>query len=233
MWFISNIVTWLNSISDYFWDAYQEVRGWVWPLELLGPPLYYLYRGFSFLAIFFGYFDDWAMDVADKLVGIVDLSQIQSYFGYYFEAALNAWDWVSNASWNIWELIDAWWSSVQYTVRGWIDEALYITSTQIEAVRITLTQIEAAWADFKGRIPSIDEVIAWWSDWGGNVAMAIATWWAGTLLEVQGLIDSAFIERQSWWAGWSDFRDQVALFFSDPLEFLLAKFTDWFLGPEV
>ena len=46
------------------------------------------------------------------------------------------------------------------------------------------------------------------------------------------LINSAFTERETFWSGWSDFRDQVSLFFSDPLGWLEAKFTDWFLGAE-
>jgi len=60
----------------------------------------------------------------------------------------------------------------------------------------------------------------------------VNTWWSGAVLQVQGLINTAFLERDSWWAGWQDWRDQVAEFFTNPLEFLLNRFTDWFLGPE-
>jgi len=118
------------------------------------------------------------------------------------------------------------------TVIGWIVEAKGYAASLVAGVSGWLTNLQAAWDEFKGLIPTIDEVISWWGNWAGSVLATIDTWWDSTVLEVQGFIDSAFTEREPFWAGWQDWRDKVIEFFTDPLEWLLEKFTDWFLGPE-
>lgn len=232
MWFLDQIVSWLHSARDYFYDAYETVSSWVWPFYLLSYPLYSLYRVFFNLAIYFGEFNSWVDYVAGRVANILTFSNIYSYFKTYFDAAINAWNWVANAFWNVWSVVDSWWTTTQYTVLAWIDEARNWATTLFNQASLLLASLQAAWDNFKGMIPTIDDVIYWWNNWTGNVLLTVNTWWTGALLEVSALINSAFIERESWWAGWSNFRDQVALFFADPLEFLWDRAADWFLGPE-
>ncbi|KKK66018.1 hypothetical protein LCGC14_2968300, partial [marine sediment metagenome] len=74
----------------------------------------------------------------------------------------------------------------------------------------------------------------WVTIYPGLVSFAwLTTWWNERLADVAGLIDSAFTIREGLWDGWQDVRGAVLEFFSDPLEWLWSKFTDWFLGPEV
>ena len=69
-------------------------------------------------------------------------------------------------------------------------------------------------------IPDITEIQAWFTDWTGNVTSVINTWWTSTMWEVQELINSAFIVRESLWSGWQDLRDKVTEFFTDPEDWL-------------
>ena len=54
----------------------------------------------------------------------------------------------------------------------------------------------------------------------GNILLVVNNWWRDRLLDVQGLINSAFVTRDSLWSGWQDLRDKVTEFFSDPEEWL-------------
>jgi len=92
--------------------------------------------------------------------------------------------------------------------------------------------LQGSWDTFKGKIPSIDQIIAWFSNWWGSVLARIIAWGALTGAQVDELISSRLKDFDPFWAGWQDFKDRVVEFFSDPVEFIWDRFTDWFLGPE-
>ena len=48
----------------------------------------------------------------------------------------------------------------------------------------------------------------------------LTTWWSSRLTDIQNLINSAFLIRQSFWEGWQDWRGKVTEFFTDPEEWL-------------
>ncbi len=232
MWFLDNIVEWLDSVAGFFYDAYQEVRGWVWPFYYLQYPLYALYEAFWYITYYFGQFNEWLDWAAGRLAAIFSLEQITAYFRTWIDAAINAWNWVVNAFQNVWNIVDDWWSSAKYAVLAWIDDAKLWFQALLDEANAWLARLQSYWDSIAGKIPTWDEVVTWWKSWPGQVWSVITSWWGGALLDVMGLIGTAFTERDSWWAGWEDFRDKVAEFFTDPLEFLLNRFFDWFLGPE-
>ncbi len=232
MRFIDDIFSFVWDISDFFYNAYLEVKGWIVPFSYLKTPLLALSDVFWSMLTPIAQLGDWADDVAYKVGQILSITQIRSALSTWLDYAEWAWDWVSDAYSNITSIVNSWWSTASQTVQVWIDDAVRTTLSQIDAVRTTLTQIAASWDSFKAKIPSIDAVLSWWGNWLGNVTSAINTWWLGALKDVQGLIDSAFIARASFWSGWQETRDKVLEFFQDPLEFLWARFTNWFLGPE-
>jgi len=232
MYFINKIVGYLRDASDWFYDIYLEVRGWVWPFYLIADFFYELCYLFYYLAGNFSDFGDWVDDIADQVADILSWSNIRSLIRSWLpdlEDAIEWWD-----RWWKWvgEEIDDWWRDKKHDVWGWIEEAEDWLKGLIGSVETALNTLKAAWDDFKGKIPTIVEIIQWWRNWLGNVFAALIRWGFATLLDVAGLITTAFIERESWWAGWQDFRDKVVEFFTDPLEFLWTLFADWFLGPE-
>jgi len=232
MYFMNWIISYLNDASDYFYDAYREVWNWVYPFYYLGYPLYSLCLVFNNLAWRFYDFnallDSWATQIANILSWSNIKSLIRSWLPYLEDAVnwfLDRWYWFRTE-------VNNWWSSVQYTVQGWIDTAFANAKSLIDQVRASLTTLQSAWDNFKGKIPSIDSVLSWFGDWWGNTLSSLIAWGALKASQITTLIDSAFTVRDSLWAGWQELRDQVIEFFNDPLEFIWARFTEWFLGPE-
>ena len=95
--------------------------------------------------------------------------------------------------------------------------------------------LEYNWPEFTANFTNLKA--AWDTFWTVTFPTLVSwawltTWWNSRLEDIQGLINSAFTIREGLWTGWQDWRDKVVEFFTDPLEWLLAKFTDWFLGPE-
>ena len=220
MFFMTGIVNWFNWIGDLFYQLYLECDYYGWPLNLLDNWFYTISEFVYELAWEFYYFSFWVSDVQAKISDVLSIGEIWSYFSYWFEAAEDAWYWVENAFWNVWDVVDSWWSSTQYTVLAWVDEAKSYAAALVAGLNTWLASLQSSVDDLIDSLPTIDAVITWWSNWTGNVTSVINTWWTSTLGEVQGLINSAFIIRSDFWAGWQDWRDQVTEFFTDPEDWL-------------
>lgn len=232
MSWIDDIFSWVWDISLWFYDAYLEVKGWVWPFYNLASPLLFLSGGFFHLLTPIAHFYDWAYDIGQKITNILSSFDIMALLRTWLDWAEWSWEWITNAWPTVTSWIDSWWSVTSWTVQTWID-----TATE------GLVALKDAWTNF------------WtitWPEWTGNLSDLragwdnfwivtfpelvnfdwLTSWWSDRLLDLQSLINTAFLDRDSWWAGWQDWRDQVIEFFTDPLEFLLDRFTDWVLGPE-
>ena len=210
MWFADRIFSYVWDLSDWFYDAYQTAKDWWWPFDALQHPLYGLYQVSRSLVTPIAQFSNWTWDVWSKVQEIFSLEQITAYFRPWLDNATDAWDWVRRAGTNVWHIADDWWNVTKVTVLGWIAMATE-----------GLDSLRASWDEFS--TTTFPNLVSF--TW-------LTTWWNNRLLDIEGLLNSAFLERDSWWAGWQDFRGKVAEFFDDPLEFLLNRFTDWFLGPE-
>lgn len=220
MWFMEYIVARCQDIADHFYNAYLTVFDWVWPFNLLASPLYYICYAFTYLAYYFGEFDDWLEWAAGELDRILDTWDIWSYFRTWFDAAANAWDWIKDAVVNVFDIADAWWSSAKYEVLVWISNVRAEVNSIIDDIARDLAEIRAAWESFQVKIPAVDEVIVWWSTWDTYIHTYINNWWTARIRDVQGLIDSAFKDREPFWSGWQDWRGQVVEFFTDPEDWL-------------
>lgn len=232
MHFLDTIFSLVWDISDWFYNLYLNVPDWPIIRDWIKTPLLFISNRFWDLLTPIAHFNDWVHDVNNKVKSILSSVDIISLLRTWLTYAENAWNWVVNSWTNVRDIVDTWWSSASLTVQAWIEDAVSGVQTLVDQANIWLANLQAAWDDLKGRIPTLDEVVSWWTNWTGQVLAFVNTWWTGALLEVQGLINSAFVERASWWAGWSDFRDQVVTFFTDPVEFIWERATNWFLGPE-
>ncbi|MBA7693216.1 hypothetical protein ES703_101792 [subsurface metagenome] len=190
MWFINNIVTYCNRISDYFYSVYLEVIGWIYPFWYIARFFYYLCDLFNNLAWAFYSFAQWAYDVES--------------------------------------IINSWWSSAQYTVLSWIEDAKQWAGAQIDSLRSTINYILAWWDEFKPKIPSIDEILSWFTDWWGKTLANIISWGALTGIQISTLIDSKIKD-------WLPFYDELAalwgdikLFFTDPLQWAYDRGEEFF-----
>jgi len=232
MSWIGNIFSFVWDISDFFRNAYNEVKGWIWPFYYLQYPLYGLYRVFWSMLDPIAQFWFWAEDVWAKVQSIWTSDGILGLIKWWFPWLYDVGEWFYGR-WN-WFLssVGDWWNSTKTTVLGWIDIAKEWALELIEDTNRRLTELQPVWDFFKGKLENVENVLNWYFEWKDRVIAAVIRWGFVTALDVAGLIAAAFLEREDLWAGWQDFRDKIADFFTDPLEFLWTLFADWFLGPE-
>lgn len=233
MSFLAYIVEDLNAATDFFYDIYREVLDWVWPFWYAAEFFYDLSIVFNWLAWDFHDFGEWVYTVVDDLRDILTWSNIRSLIRSWLpdiEDLVDWWDW-----WWVWvgQEIDDWWWYTKNTVQGWIDLA---TQGFDELVTAWDSFWNITWPNLLAITNSLSA--AWDNFWTVTFPTLVAftwldTWWDSRLIDISDLIDTAFTLREGWWLDWLEIKDQVVEFFVDPWEWLLTKFTDWFLGPEV
>lgn len=216
MWFLDWIIQDLTDVKDFFYDAYQEVSGWVWPFYYLADPLYGLYRVFRYLVWDFEDFNNWVDDVASKIGDVLSFSSIYSYFSDYFDAALDAWEWVRYAWGNVWDIVDDWWYSTSQTVRGWIENAAGWLEELIYQAETWLAGLQSAWDSWAAKIPSWNEVWSWWGNWWGNILAQLDLWWKQKVGDISGLVDTAIKNWAPVLDSWQTIYTLFGSFFEDP-----------------
>lgn len=227
------IITRLNNISSWFYELYIECYYAGWPLEILANLFNDLAWLFSDLAWNFSDFFSWLLTETARIDDILDFDTIWSNILLRVPELPEIAGWFSSWWDQVADVIDSWWSSTSQDVQDLIDAAV----SGLESLR-------AAWLDFWQNIwPAaqllIDNLQTSWNDFWQYIYPDlvdfawIGIWWDARIIEVQGLIDTAFTIRAPLWDGWPDWRDSVAEFFTDPIEWIWSRFTDWFLGAEV
>lgn len=228
MWFLNSIVSWLTSVEGFFYDAYLEVRGWVYPFYYLSYPLYSLYYAFYYLASYFSSFNDWVDWAANEIGNILSYSNIYSYFKTYFDYASDAWYWVRDAVYYVSNIIDNWWDATWYDVRSWVYARIDDVEVLIANTESWLANLQADFTNFIDSLPNLNEILAWFTNWWSNILASIIAWGALTVTQISSLIDSAFIARDSFWAGWQEVKSDVVEFFTDPLQWLYDRAENFF-----
>ena len=218
--FMAPITERLSAAAADFYAAWLEVDGWVWPFNLLSTPLYGLYVTFWWIAYHFGEFSNWINWMAGKAAAILGQADIFGLLRTWLDYASNAWSWVANAYTNVANIVNTWWISTSWAVRSWIDEAASGLQLLVDQLTASVVGIREDIDQFIDRLPALDELVSWWDNWTGNILLIVYDWWSGALVQVQGLINSAFVAREGLWSGWQDWRDKVTEFFSDPEEWL-------------
>lgn len=207
---LSTLLSWWARFSNTaaLWAA--NARDWSWPLNILTP----FFVSLSWVAdgLFSAFFDFylWVYALEDRLSVVFSWQAIISSLQGALSQLSTVWAWFSNWWGAVRSVIDTWWSGVFYQVQSWISVA-----TQ------GLAGMLATWSDFvTNTLPTLFD-ISYAEDW-----------YRSKLAGVGDLISSAFTERADLWRGWTDFRQSVSDFFTDPIEWLWTRFTDWFLGKE-
>jgi hypothetical protein len=114
----------------------------------------------------------------------------------------------------------------------WIEQAKQWALAQVNHLANSLTPLQNWWNSFVASIPTLTEILSWFTNWWGNVLSKLTSWWNERLLDVKALLTNLALELSPFWEGWQDIRTTVFTFFSNPFDWLLNKFTDWFLGVE-
>lgn len=225
MSWMNSIIWWLKDIEDYFYDAYLEVYSWRDPLWYLAYPLLYVSRGFGWLAYYFSLFNNWLYDANIKLKEILNWSTIWNLITSYIPNWDKIGTWFSSWTNTVVDLVTGWGSVIRTTIEGWIN-----TATQ------GFNSLKTAWdyfwrVTFPQWISELDSLKASWNNfWQIEFpkllkSADLETWWNSRLLDVGHLISDTLRD-------WFPFYDTLADFFSNPLNWLERRFTNWFLGEE-
>lgn len=228
MGFISKIISFFNDLSSYSYNAYLEVNSWVFPLYNLAPPLYALSLAFNSIAWQFYYFNNWCVDVWGRVQAILTEGDIWSILAIPISYAQVAYQWIVNAASNVWSIIGNWWSTIQPTILSWIEQAKAYALSLYNILLSSLVSLQAAWNNFVDKIPTIDEIIAWFRNWWGEVLAKIIAWWREQLPDIQSLINSTLL---SWFPFYDEFvsiYSTIREFFADPLQWLYDRMEEFF-----
>lgn len=232
MTFINSIIEGLNKVSGFFYQIFLEVNSWPWPFWYVSGFFYSLHVAFAGLAWAFYYLNGWVDYLAGKVAAILTFGDIWSYFKWWFDAAVAAWNWVASAYRNVWNIVEWWWSSAKYIVLSWVDEAKRWATSLFNQVNAWLARLQEAWDAFKAKLPAIEEILSWFKNWPGKVLATIISWGALPGKEIENLILSKLKEWFPFYDNLVAIKDSMFDFFTNPLEFLFNRFSDWFLGPK-
>lgn len=229
---IDKIVEFLFSASIFTYNIYLEVYSWVYPFSLAAGFFYQLSDIFANLARSFYDFGVGIDSITNQIATFFTWSNLEQWFTDWKSKILDAWNWIVNAwSWFTDEVTD-WWNTTYPTVKGWIAIATEGLAT-----------LKVAWSTFwtvtfPNWTSKLDVLKAAWDNfWTVTFPDLISLkwlgiWWDSKWKDIEKLIGSWFKVYEPFWAGWQDVRDNVIEFFTNPIEWLWSKFTDWFLGGE-
>lgn len=220
MWVMEQIVSWLNSASSFFYDAYVEMYRAYYIPSKVADVFYELGYVFNRLAWYSSDFFSWLLTQIARLDDILSYTQIQIYFMSYFDAAMEAWLWVYYSVTNVTNIVNNWWSTTYLTVQGWIDEAKQTIQSQVDVISNNLNSLQSLWDDFATRVPSIDSALSWFSNWWVNILVHLEPWWNEKLLGVSTLIDSTLTVWFPFYNNLTLLWGDIELFFTDPEDWL-------------
>jgi len=200
------IIEELERAEEFFYDAYQEVKSWIYPFYLLKYPLYGLYGVFKWLVEGFYDFYQWLDWAADQIDEILSWSNIRSLIRSWLYKIEDALDWFLNWTYWIGQYINDWWSGILPYILSYIDDA-------VEGLEDFATTWNNFWTNIFPNLVSF----AW-----------LDTWWQSRLLDIDALIEGWLTSFQPFWEGWQEVRDEVTSFFADPLQWVYDKLDEFF-----
>ncbi len=226
--FMNWIIYALNGVSEWFYGIYLTIFDWIPPFCWIADTFLGLSVWFNWLAWHFHDFGEWVNSVIDRLGAILSIPQIYSYFKEFLDAAIAAGDWLKDVWASITAILEDWWASLAPIVLGWISEATDWLSERIDSVEEWLTNLQAQISYLLDQMPSLNEILSWFTNWWGNILTNLTTWWDDRLLDIQSLINSAFLDREPFWEGWLDWKDQILEFIQDPWKWLNDRVEEFF-----
>jgi len=228
MRFLDWIIEELWDAADWFHEAYEEVKDWVSPFDLLQYPLYGLYGVFLWLAEDFEDFNEWVDDVAYQLGRFFTELDLEKWFSDWAEKILDAWYWfLGRWDWFL-EAVGDWWATIWPYVEGYVNSA-------VEG----LDELKAAWGSFWHT--------TWpeWTSWVEDLQAAwdhfwevtfpnlinwdeLGTWWQGRLQDIDTLVNDKI---RTWFPFYDDLVElwgDIREFFTDPLKWVYDRLDEFF-----
>lgn len=206
----ADIIAFVLSVSDFFKGLHDNVPDLAWLTDWIKTPLLFIYETIFKLIKPITQFGYLVNDVADKVSNILSSVDIIKLLKTWLQYAEDAWAWVNDAPSKVWGLTTEWWRSTNNPIRAAIDGIIQLAKDLVAGVQKELTEVHTAWDDF----------------WTITYPTLISA------KDANDLMDTKVKETKPFWEGWSDVKDNVVKLISAPFDWLLERFTDWFLGKE-
>lgn len=224
MRFIDDIFSLVWDLSDWFYSAYLEVKGWVWPFKYLAPILLTISDIFWDMVTPIAHLGDWVDDVADAIGDILSWRTIKDLILDWLPKlpATVTWfiDWVKN----VLGVIGNWWEGVTPTVKGWIDVAKQALTEIIDAVKKSLAELQAAWDEFWDKLLPV----IW--DWLNALTTELHNFFTiilPTLITGKIALELIISVLKQWFPFYDDLVqlwENIKQFFADPEDWLYRAF---------
>lgn len=207
------IKTVLNALAGIFAD----VAGFFWGLyiRMSGDPILgwmaswwrAIARLFDQVSFGLILFRDWCMNVADEIATFLDSWDILGLLAIPIKWAQDAWDWISSAWTNVWQIVTAWWESTALPfVNGLIDIAKTWAGELINIAQIGVNLLMATWDHF-------------WTTTLPTLA---------TIFTVENLIDSTIKVWFPFYDELVSIWNEILEFFADPPQYVYNKLDEFF-----
>jgi len=155
---------------------------------------------------------DWGVAAWDRAVELArDLTAIIYRETGYLWNKISTW----------WSDLGDWWAAKVTWVRDLLAAASNTLRDLIDSVKRGVASLSAAWDNFKGMIPSIDEILSWFRAWRDKVIATMVGWGVLAGTEIRDLLASKVKDLEPFWKGWQEIKDKVFELFSDPEKWLL------------
>lgn len=204
--------------------------------ENLGRIVYYpasfLYRFVQGLESVAYTLSEWYANVITAISNILDSDAILALIKGWFPWLTDLGDWFAAWVSNVFAAVNSWWSDTSTIVEGWIAAALQTATDLITAVSESLATLQTAWDAFKARIPPLDALLLWFSDWWTEILTPLTTWWDERLLEVDTLINDTIQDYFPFYDDLVALWTSVTDFFTNPLTWLVTRLESWFWESE-
>lgn len=225
---IAVLVDFFSNASSYFYDLYLEAYDAPYIPYAFAWPLYLMSDLFADISWAFYDFYYWAYDVVDRLGDILSWSTIYGYITSYWPNLNSALSWFSNWYNNVINAVEDFFNDAQGTIQQWINSAVDLALAAWDWLIDGFNTLQIAWDNFKSKIPTIDELIDWFSNWWGNVLSTLRSWGMLAANEIRDLIDSKISEWFPFYDNLVSLWGEIQDFIADPLQYAYDKLDEWF-----
>lgn len=228
MSFLNDIIGWLSDASSHFYGIYLEAYHWIAPFSFIAPVFYSLHSVFANLSWGFYHFNQWAVSAQASIANILPWPTIRSYILTWLPGIEGALDWIYNAWGNVQGAIGDWWRTTEPTVQGWISSASQYLQTQLTGLERWLATVQADVQELLARLPTLEEILAWFRNWPANLLVELEPWWNEKLLGINALIQSTLRDWFPFYNELAELWSDIRLFFTDPLGWLYDRMDEFF-----
>jgi len=195
--FIDAIFSLVWDIQGFFFGLYRDSKDIPIVGHFISEWFYSVYIAIWNLLTPIAHFYDWAVDIQDRVQGVLTFESIWDYFRDWFKWAEWSWQWIDDAWLYVTNWINEWWSTAQQEVLVWVNDVRLFAQSLIANVEIWLGSLQESWDNFQTlTLPNL----ATWTGIQGLIDTTLRTWFPfyNNLVNLWSTIEEFFIDPQQY-----------------------------------